>query len=92
MQNIRKEIEEIEIPYDILPKNKDYLLDLVTYKYTAKGYKQKEETINAFKKRSEFRIYMENIIEKYDLKDLGYELVYVPNDEWYHSFTIIKIQ
>lgn len=93
MSNLNNDIESIEIPNDILPKNEDYKRGHCLYKlqgYIQSKYVMYDEPLDGFKEESKIYNFGISIMRKFNLNPNEWTLLYHNDAEWLSHFKLIK--
>ena len=94
MNNIKKEINNINIPNEYNPSANDYVRGHCLYKlegYIQPKYVIYNEELNAFKESSNIYKYGISILQKFNLNINEWTLVYNVNPDWSNYFTLKNI-
>ena len=94
MNKLYSDIESIEIPVNILPKNEDYKRGHCLYKlngYMQPKYVLYDEPLNAFKEDSEIYKFGISILNKFKLSPNEWTLIYNNNTDWISYFKLEKL-
>lgn len=83
--------DKIEIPFDKYPKNDEYKIGHHAMNYNKKGITFKNIPLSQFKRNSNFRLYGESILKKYNYDINKFTLIYNYEPEWFNYFTLTKI-
>jgi len=91
MNDIKKKINDINIPFEYNPSSEDYVRGHCLYKlegYIQPKYVIYNEELSAFNKSSNIYKYGINILQKFNLDINEWTLVYNVNPEWCNYFTL----
>jgi hypothetical protein len=82
--------EKIEIPREKNPKDIEYKLGGPSLDFKGSGIAYKDMPLSQFKRGSEFRLYGESILKKYNYDPNEYTLIFHIEPEWLNYFTLSK--